>query len=190
MVIHDAETVGPGRRFAVWVQGCSLGCPGCCNPEMHGEIGPETPVGALEGELRRVAHRVEGVSFLGGEPFEQARPLARLAEAAHALELSVMVFSGYRLDELQVAARAEDGVRSLLERVDVLVDGRFDAGLRTTHRRWIGSSNQRVHFFGDRVREDDPRFTERDTVELRLVGGTLTVSGAPRGARAMHRGRR
>ncbi|MCU0780030.1 MAG: radical SAM protein [Akkermansiaceae bacterium] len=26
---------GPGWRSVVWVQGCSLGCPGCFNPQTH-----------------------------------------------------------------------------------------------------------------------------------------------------------
>ena len=25
------ESEGPGRRAALWVQGCSKRCPGCCN---------------------------------------------------------------------------------------------------------------------------------------------------------------
>ena len=26
---------GPGARFVVWLQGCTLGCPGCFNPATH-----------------------------------------------------------------------------------------------------------------------------------------------------------
>jgi len=37
---------GPGKRAVVWVQGCTLGCPGCFNPQTHsvaaGKIGAST----------------------------------------------------------------------------------------------------------------------------------------------------
>ena len=30
---------GPGVRFVVWLQGCTLGCPGCFNPSTHAAAG-------------------------------------------------------------------------------------------------------------------------------------------------------
>src|SRR6202008_400270 len=33
-IVPYTEAEGPGRRFALWFQGCPLRCPGCCNPEM------------------------------------------------------------------------------------------------------------------------------------------------------------
>ena len=33
-IVPFTEAEGPGRRFALWFQGCPLRCPGCCNPEM------------------------------------------------------------------------------------------------------------------------------------------------------------
>lgn len=188
-VVPDTEAAGPGRRFALWTQGCSIRCRGCCNPEMfEADGGTARTIDELVDELARV-RAIEGVSFLGGEPFEQAAPLARLAQAARELGLTVMVFSGYRLEELREAAQRERGVAELLELVDVLVDGRFEAKLASSARRWIGSSNQRVHHLGDAYR-GDPRFHEPDTVELRLDARGLTVNGTPRAARrASTRGR-
>jgi anaerobic ribonucleoside-triphosphate reductase activating protein len=33
-ILPSTAAEGPGRRFTLWFQGCPLGCPGCCNPEM------------------------------------------------------------------------------------------------------------------------------------------------------------
>src|SRR5690606_978090 len=102
--IADTEAEGPGRRYAIWVQGCPMRCPGCCNPELlRFGGGAATPVADL---LDRVlaAHRkraLAGLSLLGGEPFAQALPLAVLAEQVRAAGLAVMVYSGFTLAELE-----------------------------------------------------------------------------------------
>ena len=96
-IVDETEAEGPGHRFAVWVQGCSLRCAGCCNPEMFDERRGE-PM-AIESLAARIPATVEGITLLGGEPFEQAAGLAELARRAHASGLTVMVFSGFTLEE-------------------------------------------------------------------------------------------
>lgn len=175
MIVPRTEAEGPGVRFAVWVQGCPLRCPGCCNPEML-EFKPA--------ERRRAADLVEeacdsgaeGVSLLGGEPFAQAEGLALVAEGVRARGLSVMVYSGYTLAELQSQGPA---AARLLAATDLLVDGRFEAQQRSQRRRFIGSDNQVLHFLSDRYRPDDPRLSGSNTVELRIRGGELTLNGWP-----------
>jgi anaerobic ribonucleoside-triphosphate reductase activating protein len=142
---------GPGRRAALWVQGCSIRCPGCFNPHSWAADGGE-PVrwGELAAAVRAAAaaHDIEGLTLLGGEPFDQAGPLGALAEAVRAEGLSVMTFTGYVLEALQAAAR-EDWDR-LLAATDLLVDGPYVAE-RPEHRRpWVGSDNQRFWFLTDR----------------------------------------
>jgi anaerobic ribonucleoside-triphosphate reductase activating protein len=46
-------------------------------------------------------------------------------------------------------------------------------------RRWIGSTNQKIHFLTERYQADDPRWRERNTLEIRLRGPELTVNGFP-----------
>lgn len=48
----------------------------------------------------RSCHGIEGVTFLSGEPILQARGLARIARLIRPLGLSVMLFTGYRLEDL------------------------------------------------------------------------------------------
>jgi anaerobic ribonucleoside-triphosphate reductase activating protein len=184
--IDDTEAEGPGRRFALWVQGCSLRCPGCCNPEMFAADRQGTLQDAAALAARIVATPgLEGLSVLGGEPFEQAAAVAEVCRLVRAAGLGVMVYSGYTLAELQ--AKADPGVDALLATIDLLVDGRYDSTRPERARRWLGSSNQVLHFLTARYQADDPRFATPNTVELRMVNGQLTINGWPQAADAFRR---
>jgi anaerobic ribonucleoside-triphosphate reductase activating protein len=179
-IVPCTEAEGPGRRFALWFQGCTLRCPGCCNPEMLPfEGGEQLPLDEVGARLQaaRSAHALEGITLLGGEPLAHAGGAAALARVAHALGLTVMVFSGFTLEEARQLP--DPAVAELLAETDILVDGPYRSDLPETRRRWIGSSNQRVHFLSDRCQGDDPRWLEANTLEIRLAGGELTVNGFP-----------
>ncbi|HVQ31749.1 MAG TPA: 4Fe-4S single cluster domain-containing protein [Vicinamibacteria bacterium] len=173
---------GPGARFALWLQGCSLRCAGCCNPRLfEAEGGTRVSVADLLIEVAAVRAQVEGVTLLGGEPFEQAEALAPFASGVRALGLSVLTFSGYRREELH--SRRDAGVRALLAATDVLVDGRYEATRPETSRLWAGSTNQRFHYLTSRYSAEieTPRGDDAlRTVEVRLGSdGTVAVNGWP-----------
>jgi anaerobic ribonucleoside-triphosphate reductase activating protein len=168
-IVEDTEAEGPGRRFAVWTQ-----------PHLFADrVGTQVEVSEL---LRRIAATkgIEGVSLLGGEPFEQAPAVGALCEGARGLGLTVMVFSGYTLGELRARSAP-------LEHVDILVDGRYVASQPDRSRRWIGSTNQVVHFLTERGRADAPRFAAPNTVEIRLTRSELTVNGWPQASQVVKR---
>jgi anaerobic ribonucleoside-triphosphate reductase activating protein len=176
MIVDQTEAEGPGRRLAVWVQGCPMRCAGCCNPEMLSFVERES--WEPQELLKRAVHSaVEGVSLLGGEPFSQAQGLSEFAALVQNAGLTVMVYTGYTLNELN--AMADPAVRSLLAATDLLVDGRYERDLHSTKRRWIGSDNQGLHFLTTRYAQTDPRFYEGNTVELRMRGGRLSINGWP-----------
>ena len=178
-IVPVTEAEGPGRRFAIWFQGCPLRCPGCCNPEMLPFAGGD-PIEVdqlLDRIDSAVAKEVEGITLLGGEPFAHATHAADLAAGAQQRGLSVMIFSGYTLEELQ--AHSDPAVADLLRNTDILVDGPYVREQAETNRRWIGSSNQRIHFLTDRYRADDPRWKKPNTLEIRLNDGELSVNGFP-----------
>ncbi len=179
-VVEDTQAEGPGRRLAVWLQGCTLRCAGCCNPEMFAA----DKGGAWHGVEDLVARlgEAEGISVLGGEPFQQAEGLAALVKAVRAAGRSVMIYTGYTLAELR--ALASPHVEAALACTDVLVDGRYDATNPDTRRRWVGSTNQAVHFFSARYTAGDARFTQPNTVELRFSATGLTINGWPGAADA------
>ena len=143
---------GPGARFVVWFQGCTLGCPGCFNPTTHDAAGGRAvPVAELAAELAAAAATgIEGLSLSGGEPLQQPEAARALLDAARALGLSTLAFSGYAIDEIRVLPGGPD----VLARLDVLIDGRYVArerlaiGLR-------GSANQRIQLLTDRYARRD-----------------------------------
>jgi anaerobic ribonucleoside-triphosphate reductase activating protein len=122
-------------------------------------------------------HGVEGITFLGGEPLAHAAGAAALAAGLRGRGLTVMVFSGYTLEE---ARRLPDpAVGELLALTDILVDGPYLRDFPDTQRRWIGSTNQRIHFLSERYSADDSRWRRPNTLEIRLRGRELTVNGFP-----------
>ncbi len=173
------EAEGPGLRYALWVQGCPLRCEGCCNPHMLEDRPVEAlSVDALATEILAVPG-LEGVTFIGGEPFWQAGALAQLAQRVRAAGLSVMVFTGYTLSRLKKLAKPDH--LALLEHTDLLIDGPYLQALHQDDRRWIGSSNQRVHALSPRYEALAQAWegAGKNTVELRLSGGELVINGFP-----------
>jgi anaerobic ribonucleoside-triphosphate reductase activating protein len=173
---------GPGARYALWLQGCSIRCPGCCNPHLFdASVGRSVPVAVLLSELRAWRTEIEGVTVLGGEPFDQPEGLLSLARGARGLGLSLIVFSGYTLEDLLV--RGEPSVQALLGAIDVLVDGRYDASRPERERLWVGSTNQRFHYLSGRytpaIERPGPGEPSQ-TVEVRIgADGRLSANGWP-----------
>jgi anaerobic ribonucleoside-triphosphate reductase activating protein len=155
-IISVAEThpacsvLGPGVRFVVWVQGCSIGCHECISPQwIPAPGGTRILVAALADRVVREAR--DGLTLSGGEPFDQAEGLADLIEAVRAeRDLSTMSYSGYTLEHLR--RHGTPGQRRLLGLLDILVDGPFLAH-RLADRRWRGSANQHLHLLTDRHRD-------------------------------------
>jgi anaerobic ribonucleoside-triphosphate reductase activating protein len=154
---------GPGARAVVWVQGCSLGCPGCFNPATHPFRGGGRmlPVELLK-RVVALGDCVEGITLTGGEPLQQRRGVSTFLQRLRAeTSLSVVLFTGYTWEE---AARMEAGAPSqgrsgvggarVLPYVDVLIAGRYDASQRVA-RSLVGSANQTVHYLTDRYSPAD-----------------------------------
>ncbi len=176
--IARTRAEGPHERCAIWVAGCDLACPGCCNPGLFDAAAAppwsEADVAALLD--RALQSGVEGITVLGGEPLQQAAGLVPLLEGASTRGLGVIVYSGYTLGE----ARARDGFDSLWAFIDTMVDGRFDARQPERERRFIGSRNQRLRHHTARYASPD-LWRGPTQIEVRVdAGGRVDVHGMPR----------
>lgn len=169
---------GPGVRIAIWTQGCSIKCPNCFNPELWGKKGGvrRTVEELLEQIQREKAEneKIEGVTFLGGEPFDQAEQIARLASGIRSIGLSVVTFTGHYLADLDKSLIA--GHRELLAQTDLLIDGPFLQEAVDKSRPWLGSTNQNYQFLTNRYSEKDVRGPDLLEVKVSKSGG-VSVNG-------------
>lgn len=171
-VMHGTSAEGPGLRTAVWVQGCSIQCKGCINPHLFSSDGghlvdPQSIV------AKAVERGVEGLTLLGGEPFDQAAACAILARHAKISGLGVICFTGHSYDVLKHQNDAE----SLLNSVDLLVDGPYVQERPEANRALVGSTNQRFIHLTRRYTEYDPARSP-NRMELRLKpDGTIETAG-------------
>ncbi len=175
-IVPVTRVEGPGIRFAVWTQGCSIRCPFCYAVKLQDPAGGrEISQEELRARLFSVRNCVEGITLLGGEPSDQAREAADFAGYAKELGLSVLLFSGHTLEEL--TGSADPDIRRLLSKTDVLIDGPYRAEERDFTRPLAGSSNQRFRFLSDRYTMRS--FSGlRTSAELRIApNGSLLGNG-------------
>ena len=170
------RTLGPGQRFAIWVQGCCFDCPGCVSPDWI----PQKQATLVE--PKQLADYIlsipgtEGLTISGGEPMLQAAALSELLACCDR-DLSIICFTGFTLEQLY--AKSNPAINQFLNRIDVLIDGQYVSALND-NKGWRGSSNQIVHFLTPRHLLDADLFTERKRdVEIHLREASALVVGVP-----------
>jgi anaerobic ribonucleoside-triphosphate reductase activating protein len=194
MLVHAimpaSRANGPGLRCVVFVQGCNLNCAGCFNPWSHAFHGPDLAIEAILAEVVHWhrQHALDGATFSGGEPMQQADDLAELLQGLRSAlpTLSLGMFTGYSEKELETGryfmTHGIDRNRRralwcvIRGQLDFAVMGRFnrfqpsDAPMRT-------SANQVLRLFSGRYSESD--FGEQ-TVEITIAANGLThTTGFP-----------
>jgi anaerobic ribonucleoside-triphosphate reductase activating protein len=194
MLIHSfiaaSRVNGPGLRAVVYFQGCNLGCHSCWNPETHAFTGNETSVSELTDLVLRAHHEqsLEGVTFSGGEPMQQADCLLAVIQSLskQAPELSLALYSGYSARELE---QGRYWCRSALTQpekqatwqgirfhLDFAVLGRY-VGQRPSTLPLQTSANQRLVLFSSRYAEPD--FAPQE-VEIGIgANGLVQLTGFP-----------
>ena len=154
---------GTGCRYVLWVQGCSLGCKECWNKDSwNNNPNILKSVNEVFNEIQKLQNDIDGVTFTGGEPFEQVEQLSILAKMIKSINLDLHIFTGYEIDEL-----VSNKHQKLLEYTDTLVYGRFD----TTKE----NNNQKVKNF----KQGKWQFNNSD-IEIDIdKDGNLNLTGYP-----------
>lgn len=183
-VAHPVTVLGPGRRLAVWVQGCRIGCPGCgsidtWDPAAGTTVDTETLAPELAEIITR--DRLTGLTLTGGEPTEQADALADLVLRIRSIigpqpdapMLDVLVFTGLS------ANAAERRAGALWAVADVAICGPYRAN-RPSTIPLVATSNQVVV---TRTELGATRFAHVDSagasIQIRVADGEITLIALP-----------
>ena len=174
-IIKKTKVEGPNLRYCIWVQGCSKHCKDCYAKNTWDKKGGILTDTQTVIEDIKTQKEIEGITFLGGEPFEQASALASIARNAKKTGLSVVTFTGQLYEDLK---KSEDkGVLRLLKYTDLLIDGGFEQENFDLSRPWVGSSNQRYIFLTDFYNKEIIS-KYKNKIEVRInEKGEVTLNG-------------
>jgi anaerobic ribonucleoside-triphosphate reductase activating protein len=189
-IVPGSRVNGPGLRVVVYFRGCTVGCRSCWNPETHPFSGEERSIEAVAAIILS-AHRervLEGVTFSGGEPMQQAEDLLASMRSIYDRlpALSFGMYSGYSEHELASGSywcrteapkvARQEIWRCIREQLDFAVLGRYVAK-RPSGLPLRTSANQRLKLFSDRYREQD---FEPQEIEVHIgKSGLVQVTGFP-----------
>ncbi len=140
---------GPGCRYVIWVQGCSIRCKGCWNTEMWSFEKKFTfSTSEIFDKIVCEKNFIEGITILGGEPFDQFYELFDLLKQVRNTQLSSIVYTGYTINEIQKMDKTE-----VLNYTDILITDRYDE-----------TSNQNIRFLTSRYTQND--LPEKNEIEI------------------------
>ena len=160
---------GPGRRFVVWFQGCSIHCNGCINKHMWSKTGGKSI--SVKKLVSMIPKDVDGVTISGGEPLDQYLELLKLLKVLHP-KYEIFLTSGYRLEDIVIR------FPKVLEYIDILIDGPFDkTKLETSPTSWRGSTNQNVCLLSDRAQKYKKSKSAYSAEVIVSPNGDMSITG-------------
>lgn len=141
---HFDTSDGPGIRTSLFVSGCHWHCKGCFNSiawdKNYGkEFTKETEDAIIE-SLK--PDYVDGLSLLGGEPFEPYN-IPALIHLCKRVRKELPTKTIWCWTGGEMMCHYYDALE-LLELLDVLVDGQFIEEKKNLNLKFKGSTNQRV----------------------------------------------
>lgn len=143
---------GLGVRTTLFVSGCTNHCPGCFQKETWDfDYGMPYTEKTEQEILNSLDHEyIDGLTLLGGEPFEFSnqealiRLLRKVKERFH--QTSIWCYTGFVLDQDLLLGGKRHGpyTEEMLSYLNVLVDGPFQEERKNIMLKFRGSENQRI----------------------------------------------
>lgn len=153
--IKDCDIAnGKGVRISLFVAGCDKHCPGCFNPETWATTAGEPYTKHTQEKILELLDRpyIRGITLIGGEPLQpdNIQTLIDLIDAINTKFNSgtktkdIWCYTGHTWESLMRYVEEQPKLLTLLNEIDVLVDGPFIQELADPALPFRGSSNQRI----------------------------------------------
>jgi anaerobic ribonucleoside-triphosphate reductase activating protein len=134
-ILENSFVQGPGNRFTIWVQGCSIHCDGCKNKDTWDfNKGTEYSVLALIEKIK--SSKAKGLTLTGGEPLNQYNDVLNLVKQLYLLK-NIFLCTGYTLNHVKKHNS------EILNYIDIICSGPFEKK-QICSGFWKGSANQQV----------------------------------------------
>ena len=140
----DSIVDGPGLRTVIWTQGCGHHCKGCQNEQTWDfNGGGLVPISMVKDAIDELEYQ-DGITFSGGDPMFQPEACNELAKYCKEKGYNIWVYTGFTFEEIKKMAETKPIYLEFLEKIDVLVDGKFILEQRDLSILFRGSRNQRL----------------------------------------------
>jgi anaerobic ribonucleoside-triphosphate reductase activating protein len=172
-------TLGPDRRLGIWLQGCSIRCPGCISADTWASGKGLLDLEELFGRVEAWLPECEGITISGGEPFDQCDALEELLKGLRArTAVDILVYSGHPFEALTGPIERMRGLIDALMTDPYLVHAPQTLPIR-------GSDNQRLHMLTALGRErfvlfDNPALFDQTFDVMFDDDGSVWLAGIPR----------
>jgi len=167
-ILNRTNVLGPGERFALWLQGCEKNCKDCISPSSRNpDAGTLLSVDSLVDKILS-ENNIEGITISGGEPFLQFMALhTLLRKLREKSSLGVIIYTGYYLTELRDMNVSE--IEDIIAKYsDIIIDGPYIDELNDG-KSLRGSSNQTVHFLSSRYKENVSPVYDQDNRKFEII---------------------
>ena len=142
-IVEESIVDGPGIRYVLFTQGCHHNCFKCHNPLTHDvNKGYLKDIDEILYDISRKPY-LSGITISGGEPFLQIEECYQLLKKLPT-DIEVIVYTGFTYEKLLEFAEDNQKLLYILNRINYLIDGKFNYKLRDLELKYIGSSNQRI----------------------------------------------
>jgi len=165
-VVKNTRVLGPGNRFAVWLQGCDKQCPHCIAPDTRSKTTGGYKLSVKELVALAISENIDGVTISGGEPFLQSSQIYKFINSlkSQKRDLDFIIYTGFKYEELI----KNKEYKKVLDCIDLLIDGEYIHELNND-TPLIGSNNQGVYILSDAGKNLAKDIFHKESREIEII---------------------